>query len=248
LWLQEVFSQGLASYESNTSAAAAAATAATTGEATSVGGLATEEKTATSTIDSLGVNLDENSSTASNEESTTSELDSVGEIEGRSISRSDSDGNSVPSSSSSNARLSIDKTSSSDRGEDLESSGSEDAAASAKPARTASKQAKPINMTQVDQLYTSGHKNEHETILAWQRMGKMLKKGITNAIGSIVPMALNMSQEAHISSNCSGAVLKWILSMNQLKSWALHMLDATGKPIAGLLEVSLLVLSRAQHR
>lgn len=96
-----------------------------------------------------------------------------------------------------------------------------------------------LNVSQMNQIYNQPLRDEKETVESWQRMGKKLKKGIGNVIGSLVPYALNMSQEARISSNCSGAMLKWVLSMNQLKSWALRMLDASGKPIAGLLEGSL---------
>uniref|UniRef100_A0A6G1S6Z5 Nose resistant-to-fluoxetine protein N-terminal domain-containing protein n=1 Tax=Aceria tosichella TaxID=561515 RepID=A0A6G1S6Z5_9ACAR len=96
-----------------------------------------------------------------------------------------------------------------------------------------------LNMSQIDQVFVHGVKNEQESVENWHRMGKKLKKSIGGIIGSIVPYALNMSQEAKISSNCSGAMLKWVLSMNQLKAWALRMLDASGKPIAGLLEGSM---------
>lgn len=96
-----------------------------------------------------------------------------------------------------------------------------------------------LNMTQIDQIYTNGHRDELETAESWKKMSQKLKKGISSVIGAVVPMALNMSQEAKISSNCSGAMLKWVLSMNQLKAWALKMLDASGKPIAGLLEGSM---------
>lgn len=96
-----------------------------------------------------------------------------------------------------------------------------------------------LNMSQVDEQFVSGRRDEAETVAAWNKLSAKLKRGIGGVIGAIVPMALNMSQEAKISSNCSGAMLKWVLSMNQLKAWALRMLDASGKPIAGLLEGSM---------
>jgi len=100
-------------------------------------------------------------------------------------------------------------------------------------------QASIVNMTQIDQMYVEGRKDESEIAESWRRMGKKLQRTIGGLIGSMVPMALNMSQEAKISSNCSGAMLKWVLSMNQLKLWALGMLDASGKPVAGMLAGSL---------
>lgn len=96
-----------------------------------------------------------------------------------------------------------------------------------------------VNMTHSDLVFETGTKNEQESADAWHDLQKKTKKGLTKIIGALVPFALNMSSEAKISSNCSGAFLKWILSMNQLKAWSLKMLDASGKPSAGLLEGSL---------
>jgi hypothetical protein len=111
--------------------------------------------------------------------------------------------------------------------------------AQTRPKPAASAYPRHINLTQVDQIYVHGVKDEQESVERWHKMGKKLKKGIGSLIGQIMPHALNMSQEAKISSNCSGGILKWVLSMNQLKGWALRMLDASGKPIAGLLEGSM---------
>lgn len=98
---------------------------------------------------------------------------------------------------------------------------------------------KLINLTHIEEIYTKGHKDRDEIVESWHKLSGRLKGLIGKAIGSIVPLALNMTQEAKISSNCTGAMLKWVLNLNQLKSWALRMLDASGKPIAGLLEGSL---------
>lgn len=96
-----------------------------------------------------------------------------------------------------------------------------------------------LNMSQVDANYVQGTRDEAQTTESWRKISKKLKKGIGSIIGALVPHALNMSAEAKISSECSGAMLKWVLSMNQLKAWALRMLDAAGKPVAGLLEGSM---------
>lgn len=105
------------------------------------------------------------------------------------------------------------------------------------PRRTA--ESHRLNMTEIDHAYVTATKDEQQIVESWQKMNKKLKKGISQMLGSMIPWALNMTQEAKISGSCSGAMLKWVLSMNQLKSWALRMLDASGKPVAGLLEGSL---------
>lgn len=98
---------------------------------------------------------------------------------------------------------------------------------------------KHINMTQVDEMYVRGHKDEQEIKASWYRMSRRLKSLVGQAIGSVMPYALNLTQEARINDECAGDVLKWVFSLNHLKSWALRMLDASGKPIAGMLEGSL---------
>ena len=172
----------------------------------------------TSTTDTISVNSDETLSTAegpdSSETPDTDDGSATGEgLESKSISHDEPEANAA-------AEKQADKLLAIDQG-----------ARPTLPAR--------LNMTQVDQMYVGARRNEQETAQSWHRMGKKLKKGIGSIIGAMIPMALNMSQEARISSNCSGSMLKWVLSMNQLKSWSLRMLDASGKPIAGLLEGSM---------
>lgn len=183
--------------------------------------------------DSLAVNADETPSTivVNDDKETSSELASLPGIESKSISGSAP--NSLPDASQDepSAKLTVATPSTDDA--PLETASPE------VPTNLVRQVATKLNISQLNQIYNQAHKDERETVESWQRMGKKLKKGVGNLIGSLVPYALNMSQEAKISSNCSGAMLKWVLSMNQLKSWALRMLDASGKPIAGLLEGSL---------
>lgn len=191
-----------------------------------------DQDSETTTVDSLSINLDEtglNATVISNDDSTISPNDKLNEdseevsgIEGKSISKSDEGANGLQGESSGKL-MAID----SNAGLDNHS-------------KSAEKFPAHLNMSQIDEIYAAGrHSDEQETAESWLRMSKKLKRGIGSIIGSMVPYALNMSQEAKISGNCSGAMLKWVLGMNQLKAWALRMLDATGKPIAGLLEGSL---------
>jgi len=196
---------------------------------------AEEEEPLTSTVDSLVFNGDEVASTISGaDEGATDRADlELDGIEPKSISGSSSNENSLGEP---NAKLVHSAT-----GSEPNNTQADRERGDLAPTQSQAAQRNPahINMSQIDQIYMNAHKDEQETVDSWQRMGKKLKKGIGGLIGSMVPYALNMSQEARISSNCSGAMLKWVLSMNQLKSWALRMLDASGKPVAGLLEGSL---------
>lgn len=217
-----------------------------TAEASTATLLTTEEDSQPTTVtapDSLSVNSDEAPTESSSapsssivdttEERGSSVSDEVG-IEGKSINREDPGVNAL--SSDSNAKLtSIESTGT---GEEMTSS-VEQEQPTAKPSKNLNALPVHINMSQIDQVYNEGRKDEQATVDSWHRMNKKLKKVMGGLIGSVVPFALNMSAEAKISNNCSGAMLKWVLSMNQLKAWALRMMDASGKPIAGLLEGSL---------
>lgn len=196
-----------------------------------------EQDSATTTVDSLSVNLDEtglNTTVISNEDSTITSTDKLSEeseegsgIEGKSINGAYDGGNSLQGEP--NGKLvSVDFDNDSSVGSKNYSTSSVD------------KYPSHLNLSQIDEIYAAGrHNDEQETAESWRKLSKKLRKGVGTLIGNIVPYALNMTQEAKISGNCSGAMLKWVLGMNQLKAWAIRMLDATGKPIAGLLEGSL---------
>lgn len=197
-----------------------------------------EQDPATTTVDSLSVNFDEtglNATVISNDDTTTTtaSADKLSEeseegsgIEGKSINGADDGGNSLQGEPS---------------GKLVSADSNNDSSVSSKNYSTGvDKYPSSLNLSQIDEIYAAGRNNdEQETAESWRKLSKKLRKGVGSLIGSIVPYALNMSQEAKISGNCSGAMLKWVLGMNQLKAWAIRMLDATGKPIAGLLEGSL---------
>lgn len=184
-----------------------------------------ESEPITSTTDSLSVNSDETSTETVEPSAEDGEGEPSGEgLEAKSISSSSGANKIDNNNEGRNAKLSI----ATDIDGEL-------------PAKSVQGQATgpAINLTEIDEIYVEGRKDEEQIVENWHKLSKKFKKGLGNIIGAMVPYALNMSQEAKISSNCSGAMLKWILSMNQLKSWALKMLDASGKPIAGLLEGSM---------
>lgn len=66
--------------------------------------------------------------------------------------------------------------------------------------------------------------------------------GVRSVLKMIFPHVVAMSSDAKVSGACSGAILKWILNLRNLRTWAVKMLDATGKPGPGILEGSLSML------
>lgn len=65
------------------------------------------------------------------------------------------------------------------------------------------------------------------------------RAGVRSILKMIFPPLVAMSTDAKVSGNCSGAILKWILNLRNLRTWAVQMLDSIGKPSAGILEGSL---------
>lgn len=211
-----------------------------------------EPSTVTSAPDALSVNSDDITElTSINDDSASETVSSGGDgegIQGKSIggssSSSSGDATSANNLGEPNAKLSIsadgvESTTNTESDSTITTTTTELPALVTSSSSISEQDPAHLDMGQVDKIYNEGHKDEQETADAWRKINKKLKKGIGSIIGNVVPYALNMSTEAKISSNCSGAVLKWVLSMNQLKSWALKMLDASGKPIAGLLEGSM---------
>lgn len=110
------------------------------------------------------------------------------------------------------------------------------------PAESSTRPAKakipPINFTRVDELFDAIY-DEREVELKWRHMDKQITDGVRAILKMVFPHAVAMSTDAKVSGSCSGAILKWILNLRNLRSWAVKMLDATGKPAAGILEGSL---------
>lgn len=59
-----------------------------------------------------------------------------------------------------------------------------------------------------------------EVAARWKDMQSKLSDGIRAVLRSVFPKIVAMSQEAKVSSNCSAGILKWIVSLRHLKSWA----------------------------
>lgn len=66
--------------------------------------------------------------------------------------------------------------------------------------------------------------------------------GVRSILKMVFPHVVAMSSDAKVSGACSGAILKWILNLRNLRTWAVKLLDASGKPGPGILEGSLSML------
>lgn len=96
----------------------------------------------------------------------------------------------------------------------------------------------PVNFTLVEEQWNA-ILDEDEAVTKWRRMDKQMTDGVKSILKIVFPQIVAMSSDAKVSGQCSGAILKWILNLRNLRSWAVKMLDASGKPASGLLEGSL---------
>lgn len=96
----------------------------------------------------------------------------------------------------------------------------------------------PVNFTLIEEQWNA-ISDESDVVAKWRHMDKQMTGGVRSALKVIFPHIVDMSTDAKVSGQCSGAILKWILNLRNLRSWAIKMLDASGKPSSGLLEGSL---------
>lgn len=79
---------------------------------------------------------------------------------------------------------------------------------------------KPINFTLVDELFDSTV-DEREMLRRWRNMDGQFQDGIRSILKFVFPQIVAISQDAKVSGDCSGGILKWILSLRNLRSWAI---------------------------
>ena len=96
----------------------------------------------------------------------------------------------------------------------------------------------PVNFSRVDELFDEALE-ESEVANRWRKMDRTLIEGVRGVLKVVVPHIVAMASDAKVSGNCRGAILKWILGLRNMRTWAVKMLDAIGKPSAGILEGSL---------
>lgn len=96
----------------------------------------------------------------------------------------------------------------------------------------------PVNFTLIEEEWDA-ISGDDEVVTKWRHMDKQMTDGIRTILKIVFPHVVAMSSDAKVSGQCSGAILKWILNLRNLRSWAVKMLDASGKPSSGLLGGSL---------
>ncbi|XP_037558575.1 nose resistant to fluoxetine protein 6 [Dermacentor silvarum] len=74
---------------------------------------------------------------------------------------------------------------------------------------------------------------------SWAKVESMLKSTVDTQLRRLLPQMLRASGEAGMSPECQAANFKVMLGLRQLKSWAIRLLDSTGRPAAGTLEGTL---------
>lgn len=79
---------------------------------------------------------------------------------------------------------------------------------------------KPVNFSLVDELFESTLEDD-ELVQRWRRMDSQLQEGMRSILKMVFPQIVAISQDAKVSGDCSGGILKWILSLRNLRSWAI---------------------------
>ncbi|XP_053208215.1 nose resistant to fluoxetine protein 6-like [Panonychus citri] len=121
---------------------------------------------------------------------------------------------------------------------DLGPSGSVNKVTTIKPTNLSSTNSTNHNKIDWDEIESTWYefKDDEEVTKKWNDMENGLKKGVKAVLRSIFPRIVSMSSDTKVSGNCSAGILKWLISLRSLKDWSIKMLDAIGKPSAGLLE------------
>ena len=89
------------------------------------------------------------------------------------------------------------------------------AAAASQPAKL-----RPVNFTLVNELFETVL-DDDEVAARWRKMDSQFQEGIRSILKLVFPQIVAVSQDAKVSGDCSGGILKWILSLRNMRSWAL---------------------------
>ncbi|XP_076352224.1 nose resistant to fluoxetine protein 6-like isoform X2 [Tachypleus tridentatus] len=105
--------------------------------------------------------------------------------------------------------------------------------------RTISEAAKREAVTNVASHNTIQVDNATNSRPRWVDVEHIVKDVINSIMKHLLPTMLRITSKVHISSPCLSRLLKMVVSVRQLESWAIKMVDASGKPFSGLLEGTL---------
>lgn len=78
----------------------------------------------------------------------------------------------------------------------------------------------PIDWAQVERDFDRVLSDE-EVLHRWDSMEANMKSGMRTLLRSIFPKVVAMSTDAKVSGNCSAGILKWVVSLRNMKTWAM---------------------------
>lgn len=93
---------------------------------------------------------------------------------------------------------------------------------------------KPVNFTLVDEIFESSNLNDEEVARRWKNMDAQLQDGMKSILKLLFPQIVAISQDAKVSGDCSGGILKWILNLRNLRSWAIKSKSMSVEGITSL--------------
>lgn len=77
---------------------------------------------------------------------------------------------------------------------------------------------------------------------AAQEIEERLKATVESAIMRLLPTLVRSSSDVDLSFECQAAIFQVLSGLKDLKPWAVHMLDAMGKPPSGIMEGAAMAL------
>ncbi|XP_023222900.1 nose resistant to fluoxetine protein 6-like [Centruroides sculpturatus] len=78
--------------------------------------------------------------------------------------------------------------------------------------------------------------NENIDYETWVNAEKLIRQFMDIVTKKALPLIVKINSEVTLSSDCMGSLMKLFMDLRQFKGWAVKMIDAMGKPTAGLLE------------
>lgn len=88
------------------------------------------------------------------------------------------------------------------------------------PSNNTVNKVRPVNFTLVDEIFSTVL-DDDEVIKRWRNMDTQIQDGMKSILKMVFPLIVSTSQDAKVSGECSGGILKWILSLRNLRSWAI---------------------------
>lgn len=89
-----------------------------------------------------------------------------------------------------------------------------------RPQVSNSSKLRPVNFSLVEEMFESVLADD-EVVRRWRQMDSQLQDGMKSILKMLFPQIVSISQDAKVSGDCSGGILKWILSLRNLRSWAI---------------------------